>query len=377
MSKIICFLLTIILSYSVDGQTKKYADHIVYPDTGAKKTEDSAVLISKTIQAELMREYVYYLSSDSCEGRELGSKGIDRAAQYLSSKFDSYGIQKIGDSGGYFQKVGFRWVSWKKMSLDINGSIYRHLWDYVSMPADNKDLLIKASEIVFLGYGIDDPKYSDYKNADVKNKIILIYKGEPKNSKGRYFISGNSSPSDWSSQLSKKIKAAEKHGVKLVLLIEDKLKELVDANRQYILSPFVQLDGQYKKEEEILTNLIHISAGITSGIMGKSQKKVIQLRNKINKTGKAQKLSLKTTILIDQTKEINSVQGNNIMAFIEGSDKKDEIVIITAHYDHIGKRGNDVFNGADDNASGTAAVSLMAKAFQDAKNKGMGPRRSV
>ena len=80
-----------------------------------------------------------------------------------------------------------------------------------------------------------------------------------------------------------------------------------------------------------------------------------------------------------QKKDIKTLIGNNVLGYIEGSDPKlkDEVVVVTAHYDHLGKRGDDVYNGADDNGSGTSTVLEVTQALVEAKKQGQGPRRSI
>ena len=80
---------------------------------------------------------------------------------------------------------------------------------------------------------------------------------------------------------------------------------------------------------------------------------------------------------MNYVKNIDVTAGNNVLGYIEGTDKKDELVVISAHHDHLGKRNTDIYNGADDNGSGTSTVLEIAEAFQLAKEMGVGPKRSV
>lgn len=144
-----------------------------------KIIRDEISVLSEVIKASELKPILEFLASDSCEGRELGTRGNDRAAEYLASKFNDYGIQKIGNKGDYFQQVGFKWISWKNINVEINGFPYKNIWDFVSLPTDNEDLNFNLNEIVFLGYGIESSQYNDYKNVNVKDKVILIYNGEP------------------------------------------------------------------------------------------------------------------------------------------------------------------------------------------------------
>ena len=112
-------------------------------------------------------------------------------------------------------------------------------------------------------------------------------------------------------------------------------------------------------------------------IIGSKSKKLKRWRKKNTKRGKSKKLGLKSDLVLTFDKNIDVIRGNNVLGFIEGTDKKEEVVVVSAHYDHLGKTGNDVYNGADDNGSGTTTVLEMAQAFSLAKDMGVGPRRSV
>jgi hypothetical protein len=364
-----------ILSLTCFGQ-KDFFHAVVIPDTSISLVSDEASQYAKLIQSENLKEIIYYLASDSCEGRELGTKGNDRAGDYIGGLFEKYAIPKLKNQNSYFQQVGFTWVNWDKLSFKINGVNYKQLWDYLTIPNQNEDLELKTDEVLFMGYGIDDAKYSDYKDIDVKGKVILIYKGEPKNKAGNFYITGTTIPSTWSSDFNLKIDAAARHGAKLILVIEDKFKEFVDANRQSVISPVINFKNS-TSSSAYKTNSLYLSSTTASILMSESISKVLKARDKINKSGKAHNLLIKSNLEISQKRNIKSIDGRNILAYFEGTDKKDELIIVSAHYDHIGKRGTEVYNGADDNASGSSAVIEIAHTLQQLKKSGKSPRRSI
>jgi len=168
---------------------------------------------------------------------------------------------------------------------------------------------------------------------------------------------------------------AKEKGAKLVLIIADDIKGLLGKNRRALLGPSLQLG---KAKSEITgANHIYISPKVAQDIWGDAQKKVIKARDKGRKSGKPKAVKVKTRFSLSNNKKVKTIDGRNVLGYIEGSDKKEEVLVISAHYDHIGKKGDDVYNGADDNASGTSAVMEIAEAFQIAKNEGNGPRRSI
>lgn len=341
--------------------------------------DDTAVQISRTITGSDMKSHLSILASDEYEGRETGTPGNEKAAAYIAKQLKEMGIPPLQSTGDYFQPVNFSWQQWKDIGLTINGKSYRHLWDFISFPHLNQDRpTFSADEIVFLGYGIDDTRYSDYKGVDVKDKVIMIYKGEPVNKNGKSQITDSKELSPWSSDIGLKIKVAQEKGVKQVLVIENEIQKMQSENRRYLVGPYVSLeDGQKSYYGE--TNTIYISTNIAKAIMGDRFKKVIKARKKMQKKGKAKSINLDVAINVKQKKGVRSLAGHNVLGFVEGSDEKlkEEILVVTAHYDHIGRRGDDIFNGADDNGSGTSTVLELAEAFQKAKMEGNGARRSV
>lgn len=334
--------------------------------------------LAQTITATEMKRHLTTLASREFEGRETGTEGQKKAAQYIAGYFQMLGIPALKD-GGYFQQINFFAENWENIDLEMNGESLRHLWDYYALPADNESRdWIDINEVTFLGYGIDDPAYSDYKDADVSGKAIMIYPDEPKDKKGNFLVSGSAAPSDWSDNLEKKLQAAKKHGVQVVFVIDSDFKKNVSQARREILNRRLAM-VESLPEDRNLANSVMLSSEVAKKMIGKQFKKVVKARKKIQKKGKARQVNIPVDLRLRQEKSVRSLVGENVLGYIEGSDPKlkDELVVITAHYDHLGKRGDDIYFGADDNGSGTTTVLEVAQAFAEAKKKGWGPRRSV
>ncbi len=331
-----------------------------------------------SITAEDMRKHLTILASDEFEGRETGTKGNKMAATYISEYFASLNLPRIGESYSYYQKVSFIKESWEKLSVVANDETLRNMNDFFAFPGTNAHMPeIKTDEIVFLGYGIDDASYSDYKGKDVKGKVLLIYNGEPKNAQGTYYVSNNSETSKWSN-FREKLKAAHTNGAKAVLIIDGELRKTIDQNRNTLLSSRLQL-GEGEQPKGKYANNIFISPGMAQKLIGKKFNKVVKARKKIEAKGKSKMVKLPTKLNITMKKLVSQLKGENVLGYIEGTDPnlKDELLVVSAHYDHLGKRGDDVYNGADDNGSGTTTALEIAEAFSKAKQAGVGPRRSV
>lgn len=341
--------------------------------------EPLAVDFAKTITAEELKEHITILASDEYEGRETGTPGQKKAAQYIADYFQSLGLPKVGNDDSYFQKIVFTSERWEKTALTVNGEEYKQLLDFYALPTTNSDQpSLQLNEVVFLGYGIDDAKYSDYKNENVSGKAILIYSGEPLKDDGTSLLTGTSTLSDWSTDFRKKLKVAKQKGVKTVFIIDGDLKKNIAENRRVLLGSGLRL-GDGERPTENYANNVFISTTIAKSILGDNYKKVIKARNKIQTKGKPKSVVLNTDIQLTLDKDVRQLLGENVLGFIEGTDAalKNEIVVLSAHYDHLGKRGDDIFHGADDNGSGTATVLEIAQALLEAKKKGVGPRRSV
>ncbi|KAA3621802.1 MAG: peptidase M28, partial [Bacteroidetes bacterium] len=126
-------------------------------------------------------------------------------------------------------------------------------------------------------------------------------------------------------------------------------------------------------------NSFVITNDLARKITGANFSKIQKLQKKINKKGKAKSMVVPANIAFNQKKKIFQLQGKNVIGVIEGTDDKlkNEYVFLTAHYDHIGEKNGNVYNGADDNGSGTSALLEIAQAFSEAKKNGWGPKRSV
>lgn len=334
--------------------------------------------LAQTITATEMKRHLTTLASREFEGRETGTEGQKKAAQYIAGYFQMLEIPALKD-GSYFQQINFFAENWENIDLEMNGENLRHLWDYYALPADNESRdWIDINEVTFLGYGIDDPAYSDYKDADVSGKAIMIYPDEPKDKKGNFLVSGSATPSDWSDNLEKKLQAAKKHGVQVVFVIDSDFKKNVSQARREILNRRLAM-VESLPEDRNLANSVMLSSEVAKKMIGNQFKKVVKARKKIQKKGKARQVTIPVDLRLRQEKSVRSLVGENVLGYIEGSDPKlkDELVVITAHYDHLGKRGDDIYYGADDNGSGTTTVLEVAQAFAEAKKKGWGPRRSV
>ena len=180
-----------------------------------------------SITSEELKEMLYIYASDEFEGRETGEPGQKKAVNYLKEQYMKMGIVSPLSGDDYFQEVPLQKQKSPEVTLEANGKSYEHYKDFLSLGAAQTEL-IKSSEIVYVGHGIDAENYSDYAGIDVKGKIVLAKTGEPKDDNGNYITSGTSEETKWSSgrqSLSSKSNAAKDKGAKAMFYVEPALFE--------------------------------------------------------------------------------------------------------------------------------------------------------
>ena len=338
--------------------------------------------ISERIQPDDIKKHLETIASDEMQGRETGTPGQRKAAEYIAGHFKNIGLEPT-PYGTYFQSIQFSFNRWRDISLSVNGQKYRFMYDYYAFSSANETQAdsIMADEVVFVGYGIDDESYNDYEGVEVKGKVVMMYQGEPLNKDSVSYITKKKEYSKWALDWKKKLETAKRKGVKAVIFIEPNVKKRVAKYRDRLLTGHTSM-GMEDGLEEIYANSIYVSKEVAKAIIGKKKlKKFIKNRDRIRKTGRPSSLVIPAKIAIAIQKDEEILNGENVLGFIEGRDSvlKNEIVIVSAHYDHLGQRGDDIYNGADDNGSGTSTVLDIAEAFAYVKKEmpDVAPRRSI
>ncbi|MES2395957.1 MAG: M28 family peptidase [Bacteroidota bacterium] len=327
-----------------------------------------AVAYSGYINAESMSKNLHVLASDEYEGRETGKKGQKMAAAYIADQFKLAGIPPYMENT-YYQEFSLNVILPEPAEVFVDRKQYTGNKDYYNYP-EQTERSIETDSILFLGYGIQEDGYNDYKNMDVKDKVVMMLAGEPVLKDSSSLITGKKTRSLWSTYAKVKLEKARESGVKVLLMVvDDVAKDLLD-NKHRLESPAMKLE---LNNEGMF--IIYISKQMANDILKKE--KVETLIQKIADTKKPLHLAVKTNFEINIKNKVQKVGSENVLGYVEGSDLKEELIVITAHYDHLGIDGKIVYNGADDDGSGTVAVIELAKTFAKAKNEGHGPRRSI
>ena len=326
------------------------------------------VSVGNQIDKEIIKQHVAILASDAFEGREVGERGEEMAAQYIANYFSKIGIPPYKNNT-YFQEFNLIKRGFKNINLEISGSQFEFNKDFFSFPMFPPSI-IKSNDILFLGYGIESEKYNDYQQS-VEGRVIMILQGEPKDEKGNYILSGSKKKSPKRSWR-EKLKTAKKNNAKAVIFISENYESDYNTFKHRIEHDALNL---LIKEDQI--PFFYVNKEITNKVLGKN--KIDKLKNKISDTKNTITKTAKRKTLIATKNNEKIITGKNVLGYIEGTDPvlKDEIIIITAHYDHIGIIDGKVHNGADDNASGTAGLLEIAATFQLAKKLGLEFKRSI
>lgn len=323
----------------------------------AQEFDSTAWKYAKTITAEELSKKLKIISSDEMEGRETGKLGQKIAMQYLINEFKSYGV---GDYNFLNYKQSFPMVEQENtgITLTIDGKKLDLNNDFVFSPEvyGNKSW---DSEIVFVGFGATTKENNDYKGLELKDKAVFIWNGER-----------NAANPDSSWTLKESIATAREKGASAIFVYKENLEERVAKYDHYYNKPKTKLVDDLQSNEAPVVYLTKKATNIFLKAGGKKLKK-------LNKKGIAKVKPFFVSFKMDVDKPTTELTGENIIAYIEGDRYKDELVVITAHYDHLGKKDSIIYNGADDDGTGTVSLLEIAQAFAQAAREGHRPQRSV
>lgn len=324
------------------------------------------------ISASALKDYLYFIASDEMEGRDTPSKGLDMTAKFLAMNMSRWGLKPGGDNGSYFQKmqISRSRTDAANTSIEIGGQSYKTGADFIAFP----NAVDITAPVVFVGHGwVNKAKnINPYQNIDIKDKIVIITNSWPKGSSFMELYGENRK--DWINPY----KYIESNGGKAIISLTD-FNDLVSWER--ILTRYQERGESTfdKLQKSSSMPFIILSPKLLDKLFAKESKHASDLFYDSNQevTPFALTETNKITLKVAVKKDTESTQ--NVIAILEGSDPvlKDEYVAIGAHYDHVGVNnsitGDKIYNGADDDGSGTVAVLQLAEAFANAPR----PKRSI
>ena len=340
------------------------------------------------ITANQLKDYLYYVASDEMEGRDTPSRGLDLTAKFMATMLSRWGLKPAGDNGTFFQKMALRrdTVDAANAFVEIGGKKFAYGEDFMRVFGNDKGDV--SAPIVYAGNGwmIKSKNVNSYQNLDVKGKYIAVYgEGIPSN---QYIVplpAGVSAADlkgergkDWADAVT----YARQNGAVGVIVLPSKfLQENWDGLRQQFGRT------RYYVEKLVAPPVAPTTTASMPSIFVASREVTESLfsgetANPLSGTaGASFDLNSSKKINFNIAPKSETVMTQNVVALWEGSDPvlKNEMVAIGAHYDHDGVRPNapgadKIWNGADDDGSGTVAVLAIAEALAKAAKR---PKRSV
>lgn len=336
------------------------------------------------IHPEGLHAHMNFLADDLLEGRATGTRGYMLAAKYVAAQFEEMGLKPMGDNGTYFQNVRFRRIETLankcSLSLTRGGKGQTLVWekDFVtSGDAMRTDTSVSAP-VVFVGFGITAPEFQhdDFAEVDVRGKIVAELIDGP--------AKFPTAPRAYYADPFVRAKMAAHHGAVGILYIwagSYAERNPFDRLVRFYHEPNMRwLDANGMPNDTVpqIRGVAMLSAESASTMFDGASKSLKQaLQDAVS--GKFGSFPLSVTASIRQGAHFTEFESPNIVAVLAGSDPqlKNEYVVYSAHADHLGIGepilGDTIYNGAVDNASGTAAVLEIARAFSSMP---MPPRRS-
>lgn len=343
----------------------------------------------RSVEAKRISEHVKKLASDKFEGRAPGTTGETLTVNYLAEQFKKSGVKPGNPNGTYFQNValvGYRTVP--QIEVEAAGKMvpFVFLDDFVhDFPVLRPSATVKNAPIVFAGYGIVAPQYGwdDYKGLDVCGKLVIVLSGEPA-------VADKSDPKKLDASMFRgetrtyystrdfKFDLAAEKGAAGILIVYDPTK----TNTYSLFQTFAKMEGFALKPtgadtRTLISGLMTLDAA--KRIFSASGQDLEKLSANAEQVGFSA-VDTQARAEITVRSKLRNVVSRNVVARIEGCDPvlKNEYVIYSAHWDHLGRdrklKGDQIYNGAIDNAIGTAMLLEVANGFATLPRK---PRRSI
>lgn len=376
-SIVVALPLALILSLSIAQAARKASQ--------ASGAHLSSVAISalEKIDPERIRAHVRFLSSDLLEGRGTGQRGGDVAAEYIATQFALNGLKPAGDAGTYMQKVPmvgitpapettFELLPNKGQAMQLKALDQYVAYDQTQQASDDIN-----ADIVYVGYGIDAPEYhwNDYKGTDVRGKVLLMLVNEPSFSTEPNFFKGRALT--YYGRWTYKYEQAARMGAVGAILIHK--TDMASYPWEVVRNSNSGEKAYLKSNEPHLKAAAWIQLDVARQLVERGGLNLGRLMEDAQSSS-FHPVPLPVKLKAHMVSKVRPFSSNNVIAMLPGSDPKlrDEAVLYTAHYDHLGIRpdmpGDNIYNGARDNATGCGILLELARVFAQAASK---PRRSI
>ncbi|MGD0792782.1 MAG: M28 family peptidase [Terriglobales bacterium] len=353
----------------------------------------AAIAAMQGIRPDNIETHVRFLSHDLLEGRGTGQRGGDIAAEYIAAQFALYGLKPAGDNGSYLQKVPmvgitpgadtrFTLVPANAQSSNLKPTDtkpidLKPLDEYVAYDQTQQPESTVDAEILYVGYGIEAPEYNwdDYKGVDVKGKVLLMLVNEPPSDDPKFFT--GKALTYYGRWVYKYEEAARKGAVGAILIHKTEMASYgweVVRNSNSGEKSYLKLDGTPR-----LKAAAWIQLGVARNLFAASGLDLDKMMAAATSRD-FKPVPLHVRLSAHMTSKVRPFESNNVIAVLPGANAvlNNEGVMYTAHYDHLGIRpdmpGDNIYNGAMDNATGCGILMEIARAYAGAAQK---PRRSI
>lgn len=354
---------------------------------------------SETITAEFLREHLSIIASDSLKGRDTGTPGLEKAENYIINFYQSIGIQPKGVDGSYFQPFQLHSTVTDSIvyrtfhvdgadTLEMNHSVEAEHFETDFVTSFGGAVPIQG-DIVFGGFGVEDSlnNIHNLEGDAIQGNWVLIFNQIPTVVEGDTLINPNYGVR------SRLVTLLQDYGARGILVIPDQnaseFNNMAKINAETLGIP-QNLRLAYRNNARQVYNppyaYSQISPDLAATILGVDGEEGLQKLKKTTIDNIREFRAKKTPYYLSfkRYEEQRIVDARNILGFIEGADPelRDEFVVIMAHHDHVGignpnEDGDYIYNGADDNGSGTVGILAIANAFREAEKTGYKPKRSI
>ena len=346
---------------------------------------DTADEAAATIRPEAIRAEMSFLADDLLEGRGTGTRGHEIAAKFIASEFEAMGLEPAGDNGTYFQSVPLRAIEPDQVRTTLS------LWregkeqvlvfgrDFISLGDPGRTEVSVKAPVVYAGFGVtaSEQSYDDYAGIDAKGKIVAFVSGAPPQLEPTM-------RAHYSSGAMKATNAAA-HGAVGAIMLDSPAGEQIYPFKERVSDlsfpgmRWLDAKGQPNGYFPELRGAVFLSMEATASVLqgsGKSPAEIFAAA----KEGKPSSMALPVTAKMEIVSKFRELRSSNVVARVPGSDPKlrDEYIVYTAHLDHLGigqpVNGDTIYNGALDNASGSACLLEISRAYSKMQPR---PRRSI
>ena len=320
--------------------------------------QDPAVEFAESITQEDFKELLTIVASDAMEGRDTGERGQKMAAAFIADHFRRLGLQAVVPTSGgtsYYQKFDLQRRTPGNSVLIIDGETLENGTSTLYVGSANTPETVEL-ETVYGGDGSEEA----LSEVDIAGKAVVV----------TTVLSG-------SARRDVSARAFEK-GAALVLLETAKDDDEFSKSIRRYARYFNRGSLGFPAKDANQNGVFYVSPSMTAKALKTSPEKYEAIAAKVSEGDLSTMRKLKSgKVSFKAETNIEIVETENILGYLEGTDKKDELVVLTAHYDHVGRDGDKIYNGADDDGSGTTSILELAEAYVLAAKAGKGPRRSI